>query len=576
MSNGKNTHNSLPNDDCLFNDSSKVEYLLAHIKAARNNSDFIASEQYALQGIELTKRIGDLPHELDFRYECAVAHFYRGFYDETLRELKHAINIAEEHTIESKKAPLYNLFAVVSTVLEDFDQALSYYQKSLEIREKNKDEWGIIASLNNISETYYNMKNKKKSLEILLETYELVKKTEYTDMQITILNNMAWLYWELEMPEKSFEIYSEILHRITASSYPTLYVRAMLSVADYYFYYKNDISTSKKYLLQGLLVAKDIEDVLLQKKCYQTAYPIYKASKQFKIALEYHEKLLATQESIHEKQRKSLEERLTKEQMKLSVERDKSVYMKNLELMDVKRKLESRNEALLKIAESKDYILSIVAHDLRNSIGSLLSCLSMLQETYTFEPALITKCIEMMDKAAHQSIILVEDILQMHQLENENITLDLQPLNLFLFWQKNADIFTLKAQKKDITLNATFTDSMLTFKADENRMFQIVDNILSNAVKFTPRGGVITIEAEREGNYCKIVVQDTGIGIDNDKLDTLFTPFTQARRKGTEGEPTTGLGLSIVKRLVELHKGTIDVKSVVNNGSILTLHFPLE
>ena len=113
-------------------------------------------------------------------------------------------------------------------------------------------------------------------------------------------------------------------------------------------------------------------------------------------------------------------------------------------------------------------------------------------------------------------------------------------------------------------------------RADRTKLRRILVNLLSNAIKFTPRGGKVWIKAEGDGDFARVSITDTGVGIAEEDIARLFDKYEQARARATRGEKGTGLGLYITKQLVELHGGTISVNSKIGEGSIFSFTLPIE
>jgi signal transduction histidine kinase len=132
------------------------------------------------------------------------------------------------------------------------------------------------------------------------------------------------------------------------------------------------------------------------------------------------------------------------------------------------------------------------------------------------------------------------------------------------------------AKEKGITLEETLPQDLPPVEADRAKLRRILLNLLSNALKFTQKGGRVEVRAEREDKHVRISVSDTGVGIAPEDVDRLFDKYAQARSRATRGEKGTGLGLYITRQLVELHGGEIKVESKLGKGSTFTFTLPIK
>ena len=164
---------------------------------------------------------------------------------------------------------------------------------------------------------------------------------------------------------------------------------------------------------------------------------------------------------------------------------------------------------------------------------------------------------------------MINEILDMSKIETGSITLTLRKFCVQQAVEEVVNILNPLFIKKNITLETNIEDFILN--ADFQKFRQMLFNLLSNAVKYTQEGGIIKIEAKQEDNYAVISVKDNGIGIDKKNHKRIFKKFEQIGEGRTN---STGLGLSITKELVKLHRGEITVKSALGKGSVFTIRLP--
>jgi signal transduction histidine kinase len=250
---------------------------------------------------------------------------------------------------------------------------------------------------------------------------------------------------------------------------------------------------------------------------------------------------------------------------------------KNIELAKSKLRIEVQKKRLEDINNSKDSILNIVSHDLKNSVNNILQINALLESEETNDK--MNRYIQLINNSAHKAMSLVKDILESNEIYLDSYQLELTVYDLNDILRSYENLILPMAHKKGLTINTCFSQSPLYVKINYEKFWQIVNNLISNAVKFSHKDGLINISLQsfelNNQKFARLSIEDNGIGIDKEILPILFDKFTKASRKGTHGENSTGLGLSIVKRLTELHKGIIDVQSESGKGSAFNILLPI-
>jgi two-component system sensor histidine kinase VicK len=225
---------------------------------------------------------------------------------------------------------------------------------------------------------------------------------------------------------------------------------------------------------------------------------------------------------------------------------------------------------LKKLHEDQETMMNIVAHDLKSPLNNIQSLRGLLQENVenpvvgseTKEQSLTF--LQMISDTCDKAQAIIRDLLFVGEF-NSKTTFEKTDLTNFI--QSQRSVLGLEAEKKGIILHFQYPSTPVYAHLNKDKFLRLLENLLSNAVKFTPQGGCVTVSLENKGPKVLLQVSDTGIGIPASWQSSMFDKFTGANRKGTAGETTTGLGLYIVKRIVELHQGTIRVESQVNHGT---------
>ncbi len=239
--------------------------------------------------------------------------------------------------------------------------------------------------------------------------------------------------------------------------------------------------------------------------------------------------------------------------------------------------LKDHEEQLEKLNHEKDRILYAVAHDLKNPLLNLKALVNLLQSGAIRENE-VNEVFRLMTKECDHSTNLMAELLEIGRLEDNRFVMAKSPTILKQFLEKALLQFEKTASKKKITFKTSFDPDINTVDINEMEFTRVAYNLLSNALKFTPEGGevrLVTRYVEKTNDrYVSIEISDTGVGISMDLLPIIFDKFSKASRAGIGGEESTGLGMWIVKHIVELHGGEINVSSRENTGTTFTILLP--
>jgi PAS domain S-box-containing protein len=247
------------------------------------------------------------------------------------------------------------------------------------------------------------------------------------------------------------------------------------------------------------------------------------------------------------------------------------------DITDLRRAQEEiiqKNEDLTKLNAEKDKFFSIIAHDLRSPFNSFLNLSKMMsEELEDMSQSEIQIIATTMSKSAIKLFDLLENLLEWSRMQRGLINFEPSAMELKVKIEKSIHALIDLAHAKQITIHVDIPED-LKIHADEMMLESTMRNLVSNAIKFTPKGGRVTVKAWLADNQSVMVtVTDTGIGMSRQILQKLFRIDENASRKGTEGESSSGLGLLLCKDFIEKHGGRIWVESEVNKGS--TFHFTL-
>ena len=223
---------------------------------------------------------------------------------------------------------------------------------------------------------------------------------------------------------------------------------------------------------------------------------------------------------------------------------------------------------------AKDEFLSILSHELRTPLNAILGWSAMLRQR-TLSEDKVLRALETIERNAKSQAQLIEDILDISRIITGKLRLQVRPVNLVPVIESAIESVRLAAEAKSIRLQSRIDSQVGPLLGDANRLQQVVWNLLSNALKFTPKDGQVEIRLQRINSHAEITVSDTGLGISSDFLPFVFDRFRQQDSSTTRSYGGLGLGLAIVRQLVELHGGTVTVVSPgIGQGTTFTVTLP--
>ncbi|MEG4271340.1 MULTISPECIES: ATP-binding protein [unclassified Microcoleus] len=224
---------------------------------------------------------------------------------------------------------------------------------------------------------------------------------------------------------------------------------------------------------------------------------------------------------------------------------------------------------------AKDEFLSVLSHELRTPLNAILGWSTMLRQKNLSEDK-VARALETIERNAKSQAQLIEDILDVSRIITGKLRLRVRPVNLVPVIESAIESVQLAAEAKSIRLQSVLDSEAGPLLGDADRLQQVVWNLLSNALKFTPKDGRVQIRLQRVNSHVEITVSDTGAGISSDFLPFVFDRFSQHDSTTTRSYGGLGLGLAIVRQLVELHGGTVTVVSPgIGQGTTFTVKLPV-
>jgi PAS domain S-box-containing protein len=254
------------------------------------------------------------------------------------------------------------------------------------------------------------------------------------------------------------------------------------------------------------------------------------------------------------------------------IHEQKQILEERARLLELEQAARAEAETANRI---KDEFLAVLSHELRTPLNAILGWAKLLQERQ-LNPARTSQALATIERNATLQVQLIEDLLDISRILQGKLVINITKVNLVIVILTAIETMRLAAETKSIEISTRFAPKIGQVMGDSARLQQVVWNLLSNAVKFTPNGGKIEVRLEKVENYAQIVVSDTGKGISPEFLPYVFDYFRQADSSSTRRFGGLGLGLAIVRKIVEIHGGTVIAQSLgEEQGATFTVRLPM-
>ncbi|MDM8569382.1 HAMP domain-containing sensor histidine kinase [Thiotrichales bacterium HSG1] len=246
------------------------------------------------------------------------------------------------------------------------------------------------------------------------------------------------------------------------------------------------------------------------------------------------------------------------------------------QLSELAEKIRTKNQDLIKLDQEKNEFLGIVAHDLKNPLNAIQGSAGFLKEAISdLSQQEILETIDMIELASKQMFYLVSNLLDINMIESGKMSLTVATIDLLPVIQALTVHYRPYIEAKQMSLNLHISELKYLVSADRNMLYQILDNLISNAVKYSSASKKIDIYITKELQMVRCEIKDEGPGLNESDQKKLFSKFTRLTPKPTADEHSTGLGLFIVKKLVEIMQGKVWCESELGSGCRFIVKFPI-
>ncbi|MEP6749201.1 MAG: tetratricopeptide repeat-containing sensor histidine kinase [Bacteroidota bacterium] len=577
-------------DRCIDFDESKADSLIIC-------ANIISSEAAKLhydRGEVLSSRLRGISEDLKGEYDKAIVYYFQSL--EAARKL---------HALNYEIAALTDL-AYVYVNTKQPHRAKDMYMESARLSEKEKDISSMITAYLNLGAIYNQLKQEDSALFYLNKGLAIAKPLAEKINISSFYSNMGNVYYEKKDYAQALSYFRECYGIHTANGDDAGLWIDKLNITDVFIELKK-YDSAFVYATQSLDLAKKLNAKSKEADSYSMLSKLYSRKGDYKNAYEFqlkwynidtslvntgtNEAIAGLQERFNAKQREQ-DNRLLQAQVEKAKFRNKAITLLALAagiiaviialLLLQKRKANAKlqyqndfinrqNEKLAELNYEKNSLISIVSHDLSTPFAAIKMWLNILNDDTSNLTPDQKKAVERIQQSAGKGEILIRSILDVEKAETNQHKLVLENFDLKVFVESIVIDFKPAASGKNIQLHFETADKHIYLVSDKQMVSRICENLFSNAIKYSPPGKNVWISLADANDAVNIKVKDEGAGINQEELPNLFSKYSKISTIPTAGEASTGLGLSIVKRIVEELNGIVFCESEVGKGSLFTV-----
>lgn len=609
-------------------ESNKNKYFIAKTigskgKIYRQEGKFENSLRMLLKAYEIAKEINEKEMVMFVANNIGVTYRRLAEDNKALKYHLEALQIAEQLNDLKNIAIASNSIGIIYTYQENFDQALPYYYRALELEEKRNNYLGVAINYNSIAWIYELKEDYIKAIEFYKKSLEANIQDHNEKGKAICYSDLGKVYYKIGEFSLALEYYKKTLSVNEKLGDKRYIARSYIYIGEVY----RDLGNHSQSLLnleKGLKYAQQVNSKRMLMLAYEQLSITYEKMNQINRAFDYFKMYNTYKDSVLDeeksnqiiemqtrfetnkkeqenallKNKNSLNEALIQRQrvtvfsiilvlflisilvfvlLKSRQKQKKAIALlgkQNNEIRRQKEEIQQQAYDLKKAVNTKNRFFSIIAHDLINPFNTLIGFSETLKTNINeVSKEEIQEYANLIYQRSNETHELLINLLEWSLSQTNGIEYRPREINIKQLIQEKISLLEGPAKDKNIELKIVENDELLVY-ADVNMLSTIIRNLVSNAIKFT-REGMVTISYLKEAMFCKISVEDTGVGISENNLRNLFKLDKPVSSKGTSGEKGSGIGLILCKEFVKQNKGEIFVESKENEGSKFSFTVPL-
>jgi len=589
-------------------DTSRID-LLIKLSEVLNSSQSKQAFVYAREALNMSQELRD-PLRTGNAY-MAIADIYKvtAVYEKSLEYLFLSLRQFENMKDTAKIAECNDEIGVVYMMSNDFANADNYFQKAFNLNKKIRNFHQIALNYMNMGSNYLMIDSIEKGLSYYLVSLMIADSLQMEEEKITLMNNLGYGYSRLGQHEDALKHFYKVLELIGENPDEITRASAMVNIAQGYYNIKNypaslkyakdayDLSKSNGLNQVYRDASKILSDIYAAQGNYRGSYRYLKEYKNIADTIMNVERSeqLAKIQTLYELDIKEQENSLLRQE---NLKAKRSLQTRTLVLfligtlvivlavllymlnklnnkqLELNKKLSDQGRELQRLNDEKDRFFSFVAHNLKNPFNTIMGFAELMQRTAeSTEPEKARQYSSLIYELSSQVQRVLGNLLEWSRLQRRSFECKPETIELTGLINDVLEMNNKEAARKDIHISITDQGSIYV-SADRSMITTVLQNLLSNAINFTPPSGRISIESRLVNQQAEVSISDTGIGISKENLSRLFHfDFSQAKIVATDNGGA-GLGLVICREMINKNGGTIFAESERGKGSRFTFRLP--
>ena len=530
-------------------------------------SNYQSSLEFYFKSLNIKKDLPDKLSESLTLNNIGIVYKLLNNYPKALEYYLRSLSFKEEFGDRKTVANTLNNIGLMYSTLGENKKSNEYLFKSLKFIDRNNSITDEANVLNNIGMNYKALGNYGKALDYFNESINLIKLTHKTEDESFTINNIGTIFSLLKKEDKAIEKFLECLEISKNIGDRKGEVTSLLNLGVSHLNLKN-YSVAENYLKEALELATEIKLKDIKMSSLLQLAELYEAISNFELSLNYYKQYHDLERDLF-----NTDSHLKSKGLIAQYESEKNrkeyeaAREKNIELEQVIQKLDTLNE-------EKDHYISIISHDLRDPLSAIygITDLIIAEQDTTSKEELI-EYITSINQSATKVLKILKHLLRINEIESGKLEVYPENLSLDVILSSVIEDYQLRADSKNITLNFIHK-SDYTILGDKNSLNSVFSNLLSNAIKYSPKDKNIFINVSFKDGYILTEIKDEGPGLTMKDKEKIFQKFAKLSARPTGGEDSIGLGLSLVKKLVNINNGKVWVESEQGKGASFFVKLP--
>ncbi len=588
--------------------------VINHIKG-----DYINAFAFFNKALLMNLEVGSKKNIADSYMNIGNTYMYQGKYPEALKNYLTALKLKTEVGDKAGIAGAYTNIGIIYKHQENYPEALKNFFASLKIFQEIENQRGLSGGYNNIGVIYYAQGNYPEALKNYFESLKIRETIGDKHGNVVSNNNIGATYYKLGNYPEALKYHFSALKSAEDIKANRDIAISFNDIGNAYVKQRK-YADAAQYFNKSLALSREIGNLEGIKSAYESLTALDSVQQNFKQSLEhfklyitYRDSLVNEENTIKITQQQmqyafdiketelKFHHQLTDEQLAKQQFINKQrlqVYLlgliavlgiigllltrlwyarKKQQLLQRQKELEQHeSERLLELDKLKTNLYTNITHEFRTPLTLILGPVrKMLAKPEKISTGELVNNLKLVQDNGQRLLSLVTQILDLQKLEARQVQPQYMQADMMALLNYLVDSFQSLVESKNITLDIECVPDLLMMDYDRDMFQKIFSNLLANAIKFTPDGGAVHVTAVASARWLELAVSDTGIGIPEEKLDSIFNLFYQVDNTSTRNQEGTGIGLTLVKELVELSGGNIRVESTPGTGSTFRVKLPI-